>query len=86
MFLIRNYSEEQFINVGSGEDLSIRELAQMVAEVVGYQGAIITDPNKPDGTPRKLMDVTRLRALGWNARIPLREGIEETYRWFVQGA
>ena len=86
VFLMRNYSEEQFINVGSGEDLSIRELAQLVAEVVGYQGAIITDPGKPDGTPRKLMDVTRLRALGWNARIPLRQGIEETYRWFVQGA
>jgi GDP-L-fucose synthase len=84
LFLMRNYSEEQFINVGTGEDLSIRELAGLVAEVVGFSGTIATDPSKPDGTPRKLMDVSRLHALGWRHRIGLREGIAATYGWFRQ--
>lgn len=82
VFLMRNYSEEQFINVGTGRDLSIRELAQLVADVVGFGGSIATDPSKPDGTPRKLMDVSRLHALGWRHRIELREGIASTYDWF----
>jgi len=82
VFLMKNYSDEQFINVGSGEDLTIRELAEMVAQVVGYTGSIVTDPSKPDGTPRKLMDVSRLSTLGWSPRIPLREGIERTYGEF----
>jgi GDP-L-fucose synthase len=82
VFLMRRYSEEQFINVGSGQDLSIRELAEMVAEAVGYDGTITTDPSKPDGTPRKLMDVSRLHALGWRHRIELREGIARTYASF----
>ena len=71
------------INVGSGEDISIRELAELVAEVVGFQGRIKTDPSKPDGTPRKLMDVSRLAGMGWTAQIGLREGIEDAYRWYV---
>jgi GDP-L-fucose synthase len=71
------------INVGSGEDISIRELAELVAEIVGFQGRIKTDPSKPDGTPRKLMDVSRLTGMGWTAQIGLREGIEDAYRWFV---
>lgn len=71
------------INVGSGEDISIRELAERVAETVGFRGKIKTDPTKPDGTPRKLMDVSRLAGMGWSARIGLREGIEDAYRWFV---
>jgi GDP-L-fucose synthase len=82
VFLMKNYSDEQFINVGSGEDLTIRELAEMVAQVVGYTGSIVTDPSKPDGTPRKLMDVSRLNKLGWSPRIPLRDGIERTYGEF----
>ena len=82
VFLMENYSDEQFINVGSGEDLTIRELAEMVAQVVGYTGSIVTDTSKPDGTPRKLMDVSRLNKLGWSPRIPLREGIERTYAEF----
>ncbi len=86
VFLMRNYSEEQFINVGTGSDLSIRELAQLVAEVVGFAGTINTDPSKPDGTPRKLMDVSRLHALGWRHRIELREGIAATYDWFCKQA
>ena len=72
------------INVGSGRDVSIRELAEMVAEVTGFRGQIVFDPTKPDGTPRKLMDVSRLNAMGWRARIGLREGLEATYRWFIE--
>ena len=72
------------INVGSGEDIAIRDLAALVAEVVGFTGRIETDPSKPDGTPRKLMDVSRLAGMGWRARIGLREGIEDAYRWFVE--
>ncbi len=71
------------INVGSGEDLSIRELAGLVAEVVGYRGEIACDTSKPDGAPRKLMDVSRLRQLGWQARVPLREGIVQAYQDFL---
>ena len=72
------------INVGSGRDISILELAQRVAQVVGYAGEILTDPGKPDGAPRKLMDVSRLARLGWQARIPLEEGLKGTYAWFLQ--
>ena len=71
------------INVGSGTDVSILELAQMVAEVTGFQGKITTDPSKPDGTMRKLMDVSRLATMGWRARIDLREGVEDAYRWYL---
>ena len=84
VFLMRNYSEEQFVNVGSGEDLSIRDLAELIADVVGYSGRIVNDASKPDGTPRKLMDVSRLRGMGWAPRIGLREGIEGVYRWYVE--
>jgi GDP-L-fucose synthase len=83
VFLMRTYSEEQFINVGTGEDLTIRELAELVADVVGFAGSIVNDPEKPDGTPRKLLDVSRLKALGWQPRIGLREGIESTYGSFL---
>lgn len=82
VFLMRNYSEEQFINVGTGTDLSIRELAQLIADVIGFSGSIATDPSKPDGTPRKQLDVSRLHAFGWRHRIELREGIAATYDWF----
>lgn len=71
------------INVGSGTDVSILDLARMVAEVTGFQGRITTDPSKPDGTPRKLMDVTRLANMGWRAQIPLDRGVAETYQWFL---
>lgn len=89
VFLMRNYSEEQFINVGSGTDLPIRELAETVARVIGYRGEIHWDPTKPDGTPRKLMDSSRLRALGWAPQVPFEEGIAGAYRDFLsreQGA
>ena len=81
--LLDVYDDPQTINVGVGEDVTIRELAETVADVVGYRGEIVQDTTKPDGTPRKLLDVSRLTALGWEPRIGLREGIESTYRWFV---
>lgn len=84
VFLMESYSAEDIINVGVGEDISIRELAEMIREMVGFEGDLVFDPEKPDGTPRKLLDVSRLHALGWRARIPLRQGIEETYRWFLE--
>jgi GDP-L-fucose synthase len=86
VFLMRKYSEEQSINVGTGHDLSIRELAELVAQVVGYAGTIGNDPSKPDGTPRKLLDVSRLDALGWRARIGLRDGLVQTYLAWQDGA
>ena len=72
------------INVGSGTDVSILELAQMVAKIIGYSGQIVTDATKPDGAPRKLMDVTRLKSMGWEAKIALADGISETYSWFLK--
>jgi GDP-L-fucose synthase len=82
LHLMAHYDEESIVNVGVGEDLSIRELAELVREVVGYSGELRFDSSKPDGTPRKLLDVSRLNALGWRARIPLRRGLEETYAWY----
>ena len=72
------------INVGSGVDVTIRELAHVIAEVTGFKGRIVFDTSKPDGAPRKLMDVSRLGDMGWKAKITLREGLEDTYRWFLQ--
>ena len=80
--LMLDYDEEEIINVGAGEDISIRELAGLVAEVARYRGRLRFDSSKPDGTPRKLLDVSRLNALGWKPRIALREGIRATYEWF----
>ncbi|MDR7402364.1 MAG: GDP-L-fucose synthase [Armatimonadota bacterium] len=84
VFLMRHYEDEMWINVGTGEDLTIAELAKLVRDVVGFHGEIVFDPSKPDGTPRKLLDVSRLFTLGWRPRIPLRQGLEQTYRWFVE--
>lgn len=81
--LLRGYSSPEPVNVGTGVDISILELAHLVAGVVGYRGQITTDPSRPDGTPRKLLDVSRIEALGWQSRIGLREGIADTYRWFL---
>jgi GDP-L-fucose synthase len=87
VFVMRHHDDpETILNIGVGEDVTIRELAEMIRDVVGYRGDIVFDPSRPDGTPRKLLDVSRLSALGWRARIPLREGIEQTYRWYVQQA
>lgn len=82
VFLMKNYSDEGHINVGSGSDLTIRELAELVRRVVGFEGEIVTDTSKPDGTPRKLMDVSRLSSLGWRASTPLEEGVARVYAWY----
>jgi GDP-L-fucose synthase len=84
LFLMRHYDAAEHINVGTGEDLTIRELAETVRDIVHPEGRIVFDSTKPDGTPRKLLDVGRLHALGWRHRIPLREGIESSYRWFLE--
>jgi GDP-L-fucose synthase len=82
--LLRHYSEEMHINVGTGEDLSIRELAETIRAVVGYAGELRFNPAYPDGTPRKLLDTSRLTALGWRPRIGLREGLAATYAWLLE--
>lgn len=84
LFLLDNFSEPGPLNVGTGIDLTIRELAETVRDVVGFEGELRFDASKPDGTPRKLMDVTRLNQAGWQAKIGLREGIETTYQWFLE--
>ena len=83
LFLLRNYDEPEIINIGVGEDLSIAELAGLVRAVVGFQGKIEYDASKPEGTPRKLVDTSKINALGWKAKTGLREGVVETYRWFL---
>jgi GDP-L-fucose synthase len=83
VFILERYDGDLHINVGTGEDLSIRELAEMVREIVHPQARLTFDTTKPDGTPRKLLDVSRLHALGWTHHIGLRQGIEATYRWFL---
>jgi GDP-L-fucose synthase len=83
VFLMERYSGEEHINVGAGIDLTIAELAETIARVVGYQGRFVYDRSKPDGTPRKLVDVARLAALGWRASTPLEAGLAATYRWYV---
>ncbi|MET9874847.1 GDP-L-fucose synthase [Actinacidiphila glaucinigra] len=80
--LLRAYDGEEPVNIGCGDDLTIRELAETVREVTGYEGAVAWDTSKPDGTPRKLLDISRLSALGWKPQIPLRDGIAATYRWW----
>ena len=83
LHLIEHYDGDEHVNVGTGEDISIRELAELVAEVVGFDGPIEWDTSKPDGTPRKLLDVSRLKGLGWGPTIGLRDGIAATYEWFT---
>jgi GDP-L-fucose synthase len=86
VFLMRNYSSPSIINVGSGEEISIGSLAALISEIVGFKGQIVYDRAKPDGTPRKLLDSSRLLALGWKPDITLRDGIARTYDWFQQFA
>ena len=84
LFLLEKYDLPEIINVGWGEDISIRELAELICDVVGFDGELSWDKTKPDGTPRKLLDVSKLRALGWTPTIPLRDGIARTYDWFLK--
>ena len=82
VFLMKTYSDENLVNIGVGEDVTIRELAEIIADVVGFEGSFAFDTSKPDGTPRKLLDVGRLNGLGWKAKTGLREGIAATYDWY----
>jgi GDP-L-fucose synthase len=83
LFLLERYDSPEIINVGCGEDITIRELAEMVLEVIGFKGSLVFDSTKPDGTPRKLLDVSLLFGMGWRPKIGLREGIRDAYQWFV---
>ena len=83
-FLMETYDEPDLLNVGVGEDLTIADLAALIARIVGYGGSVLFDPSLPDGTPRKLLDVSRIHALGWHARIPLEKGIARTYEWYLK--
>ena len=83
LFLMQHYDGEEIVNIGVGEDLSIAELAELVSKVVGFTGKIVYDSGKPDGTPRKLVDVSRINGLGWRAGIPLEVGVRTTYEWFL---
>ncbi len=83
LLLLEKYDLPQIINIGCGEDISIHELAELICDVVGFDGDLVWDTTKPDGTPRKLLDVSKIRALGWEPAIPLRKGIAQTYEWFL---
>ena len=84
LFALRNYEGESHLNVGTGRDITIRELAELIAEVVGWQGELVFNTDMPDGMPRKLLDVSQLDRLGWTARIDLPTGLEQTYGWYVE--
>jgi GDP-L-fucose synthase len=84
LFLMHHYEGDQWINVGVGEDISIADVAQLIKKVVGFEGKIVFDTTKPDGTPQKLLEVTKLQAVGWRATVTLEEGLKRTYDWFVQ--
>jgi GDP-L-fucose synthase len=81
---MERYQDGEIINIGVGQDLQIQELARLVGEVIGYEGRIVQDPSYPDGTPQKLLDVSKLTALGWQAKTPLKEGLQKAYDWFCR--
>ncbi len=83
VYLMDHYDGESIVNIGSGEEVSIRQLAELIREVTGYPGALTFDTSKPDGTPRKLLDLTYLHSLGWKSSIPLAEGLRQTYKWYL---
>jgi GDP-L-fucose synthase len=84
VFLLEKYDSPEIVNIGCGEDISVRELAELICEVVGFKGELAWDTTKPDGTPRKLLDVSKIHALGWRHRIGFRDGIARTYQWFLE--
>jgi len=86
VFVLTSYDGEEHLNVGTGRDISIKELVELMGEVVGWEGECVFDPSMPDGTPRKLLDVSHLSDLGWTASTSLRDGIAATYTWYVENA
>src|SRR3989304_5353566 len=84
VFLMRSYDSEEIINVGTGEDVTIKELALLISELVGYKGTLVFDASKPAGTPRKLLDVSRINSLGWKAKISLKDGLKSTIQWYLK--
>ena len=84
--LLKNYSGESHVNVGTGEEVSIRELAETMCDVIGFDGKLSFDTSKPDGTPRKLMDSSLLRGMGWSPKVQLKQGIARTYAWYLDNA
>jgi GDP-L-fucose synthase len=86
LFLLNNYDSPEIVNIGCGEDFTIRELVETVCETLGFDGDLVFDTSKPDGTPRKLLNIKKIRSLGWTPRIPLREGILDAYTWFLKSA
>lgn len=83
VWLVENYEDKQFLNIGTGEDITIRELAETLQRVIGYEGKLVFDTTKPDGTPRKLLDVSKLQATGWKHKIDFEEGVKRTYTWYL---
>ena len=84
VFLLQHYNEPDLVNIGCGEDVTIRELAETVCDVLGFDGSLEFDTSKPDGTPRKLLDISKIKSLGWSPKISLRDGIADAYRWFCE--
>jgi len=84
LFLLEHYDQPDLVNIGCGEDVTIRELAETICDVLGFEGSLEFDPTKPDGTPRKLLDISKIKSLGWSPKIPLRQGIANAYKWFVE--
>jgi GDP-L-fucose synthase len=84
VFLLENYNSPEIVNVGCGDEITIRALAELICETVGFKGELVFDASKPDGTPRKVMDVSKIKSLGWSPRIGLREGVAQTYRWYLE--
>jgi len=84
VFLLDNYDQPDLVNIGCGEDVTIRELAETVCDVLGFDGSLEFDTSKPDGTPRKLLDISKIKSLGWSPKISLRDGIADAYRWFIE--
>jgi GDP-L-fucose synthase len=80
------HGDEEIVNIGTGREITIKELSELIKEIVGFEGSVSFDAGKPNGTPRKLLDVSRLESLGWNARVSLKDGIRETYRQYLKGS
>lgn len=84
VWVLENYEEKQFLNIGTGQDISVNDLAGLLKEIIGYEGEFVHDLSKPDGFPRKLLDVSKLENLGWKSHTSIKEGLEKTYAWFLE--